>query len=52
MLETIHEYARERLAGSGEEGLLRDRHLDYFLALAEGQAMTLEEAVAYALEVD
>jgi predicted ATPase/DNA-binding CsgD family transcriptional regulator len=35
MLETIHEYARERLAESGEELLIRDRHLEYFLALAE-----------------
>jgi predicted ATPase/class 3 adenylate cyclase len=35
MLETIHEYARERLARSGEEGLMRDRHLSYFLSLAE-----------------
>jgi predicted ATPase len=35
MLETIHEYAREKLVGSGEEGLLRDRHLAYFLSLAE-----------------
>jgi non-specific serine/threonine protein kinase len=35
MLETIHEYARERLAKSGEEKLVRNRHLDYFRALAE-----------------
>jgi predicted ATPase/DNA-binding CsgD family transcriptional regulator len=35
MLETIHEYARERLAESGEESLIRDQHLDYFRELAE-----------------
>ncbi len=35
MLETIHEYARERLAVSGEEYQMRDRHLGYFLSLAE-----------------
>lgn len=35
MLETIHEYARERLKQSGEERQIRDRHLDYFLSLAE-----------------
>lgn len=34
-LETIHEYARERLAASGEEARVRDRHLSYFLDLAE-----------------
>jgi predicted ATPase/class 3 adenylate cyclase len=35
MLETIHEYASERLAASGEAPLLRDRHADAVLALAE-----------------
>jgi predicted ATPase/class 3 adenylate cyclase len=35
MLETIHEYARERLSQSGEDQQLRERHLDFFLALAE-----------------
>jgi len=35
MLETIHEYARERLAESGEEKVVRNRHLDYFRELAE-----------------
>ena len=34
MLETIREYARERLEESGEDGLRR-RHAEYFLALAE-----------------
>jgi non-specific serine/threonine protein kinase len=35
MLETIHEYARERLALSGETDNLKIRHALYFLALAE-----------------
>ncbi len=35
MLETIREYATERLDGSGEAGDLRRRHAQYFLALAE-----------------
>jgi predicted ATPase len=35
MLETIREYARELLAGSGEEDELRERHAVYFIALAE-----------------
>ncbi|UCG24621.1 MAG: AAA family ATPase [Chloroflexota bacterium] len=38
MLETIHEYARERLNESGEVRLMRDRHLEYFLGLAEEMA--------------
>jgi predicted ATPase/class 3 adenylate cyclase len=35
MLETIREYAAERLAESGEEDELRRRHAMYFLAVAE-----------------
>ncbi len=35
MLETIHEYARERLIAAGEAERLRERHRDHFLALAE-----------------
>jgi predicted ATPase len=35
MLETIHEYASEKLVESGEEQQIRDRHLEYFLSLAE-----------------
>jgi len=34
MLETIHEFASERLAESGEEDLLRRRHAEYYLELA------------------
>jgi predicted ATPase/class 3 adenylate cyclase len=35
MLETIRELARERLAASGEENVLRARHAEHFLAFAE-----------------
>ncbi len=35
MLETIHEYAWERLEESGEAETMRRRHAEYFVALAE-----------------
>jgi tetratricopeptide (TPR) repeat protein len=35
MLETIRQYAREKLIESGEEAALRQRHLDYYVQLAE-----------------
>jgi non-specific serine/threonine protein kinase len=35
MLETIHEYAGERLEASGEAGIMRRRHAEYFVELAE-----------------
>jgi len=35
MLETIRQYAQEKLAASGESSLARDRHLEYFCSLAE-----------------
>jgi predicted ATPase/class 3 adenylate cyclase len=35
MLETIHEYARERLEERGGAETLRRRHAEYFLSLAE-----------------
>jgi len=35
MLETIREYAWEHLAASGEAERIRDRHLEYYVALAE-----------------
>jgi predicted ATPase/class 3 adenylate cyclase len=38
MLETIREYARERLAESGEADGLQGRHGEHFLALAEEAA--------------
>jgi predicted ATPase/class 3 adenylate cyclase len=35
MLESIHQYGRDRLIESGEGEMLRDRHADYFVAFAE-----------------
>ncbi len=41
MLETIRQYACERLAQAGETSWMRDRHADAFLALAESTAPIL-----------
>ncbi|HEV2125534.1 MAG TPA: LuxR C-terminal-related transcriptional regulator, partial [Chloroflexota bacterium] len=49
MLETIREFAAERLAASGEEVTLRDRHALWALALAQStraHTSTLEQALA------
>ena len=35
MLETIRQYAQERLLESGEDKRVRERHLDFFMRLAE-----------------
>jgi predicted ATPase len=35
LLEMIHEYARERLEASGNAEMMRRRHAEYFVALAE-----------------
>jgi predicted ATPase/DNA-binding SARP family transcriptional activator len=43
MLETIHEYAREKLRAHGEEAALRRRHAHYFLGLAEEAAPHLKQ---------
>ncbi len=43
MLETIREYAWERLAASGEEGELRRRHAFYVLDVAEALSRALDE---------
>ena len=42
MLETIHEYAREKLHESGEAAELRGLHAEYFLAFAEEAEPELE----------
>lgn len=44
LLETIRQYAHERLQDAGEVAATRDRHLDYFLALAETAEPELERA--------
>ena len=42
MLVTIRDFATERLAASGEESAIRDRHLDAYLGLAERAAPELQ----------
>jgi predicted ATPase/class 3 adenylate cyclase len=42
MLETIRQYARERLIGTGEMQAIRDRHLAYFLDLASTAEAALD----------
>ena len=41
LLETVRQYALERLGEAGETDRMRDRHADAFVALAEGTAPTL-----------
>ncbi len=48
MLETLREYALEQLREAGEEAGVRDRHLDFFLALAEEAAPRLQGAAQLA----
>ena len=49
LLETVRQYAREKLEGSGEAGEVRDRHAAWFLALAEeaGPLMMGREQVGW-----
>ena len=35
LLETVRQYARDRLVASGEEAIVRQRHAEYFLDVAE-----------------
>ena len=51
MLETIREYAVERLAESGAEAELRSRHAEYFLRFAEEAARQHEEGDVPSSEV-
>jgi predicted ATPase/DNA-binding SARP family transcriptional activator len=43
-LQTLWDYARERLAGSGEAHLIRARHAAWYLRLAEGARLGLRGA--------
>lgn len=43
MLETIRQYAHEKLLESGESKQIQDRHLDFFLRLAEDAALYLRD---------
>jgi predicted ATPase/class 3 adenylate cyclase/DNA-binding CsgD family transcriptional regulator len=56
MLETIRQYASERLAASQEDPSVRNRHLDFYVALAERAEPRFEgaeqEEWAELLEVD
>jgi predicted ATPase/class 3 adenylate cyclase len=44
MLESIYDYANEKLVEAGEAAEFRGRHLDYFLALAENAAPKIRGA--------
>jgi tetratricopeptide (TPR) repeat protein len=50
MLESIREYAAERLEGAPEAPELRDRHAAYFVALVEAAELTLEPQGAQAYD--
>ncbi len=54
MIESVWQYAQEKLRESGEADALQDRHLDYFLALAEEARPGLEgpDVVAWLERVD
>src|SRR5262249_10208169 len=36
LLETVRQYSRQKLEAAGETGAMRERHLRYFLRMAEG----------------
>lgn len=44
LLETVRQYGREKLIEAGEESLLHQRHLEWFLALAEQAEPKLQES--------
>ncbi len=52
LLATIHEYARERLAASGEADQARRAHLAYYTEFAEEAGPRVERAAAAGLEAE
>jgi non-specific serine/threonine protein kinase len=54
MLETIREYAHEKLDDSGRSNEFRNRHLEYYVALAEGAEAHIfgAESVRYHKRID
>ena len=48
LLETIRQYAQEKLDASGESMLMRDRHLEYFRSLAEQARPHFQDAEQFA----
>lgn len=42
MLETLREFGLEQLQASGEQGMIRERHANYYLSLAEPAEARLE----------
>lgn len=42
LLDTVRQYAEDQLRAAGEIEVIRDRHLDYYLAQAEGAQSGLE----------
>jgi len=54
MLETVRQFAQERLEEAGELGIIRTRHLAYFLALVENahQNLGAGDAKPWLLQID
>ena len=49
MLETIRRFAEEQLLEAGEAGVVRDRHLEFYLSLAEEYEPELERTASPSL---
>jgi non-specific serine/threonine protein kinase len=47
MLEIMREYGLARLNEAGEDGTLRTRHLDFFIALAESSELASSDTAAF-----
>jgi tetratricopeptide (TPR) repeat protein len=51
MLETIREFATERLEAEGESGAVRRAHAEFFVALGESEAMSAEHDYGFRYDV-